>query len=226
MVVKDASAEALFPHQPQFQPPPRLPLVAAQPASMTGGEQASVANGDAQARRQLPYVLLRKAVRELHARHKSGNLGLLVCLSFASSLRQLDLDLHPGAHSQLAQCMSPARARRHGRHTWRETGTQAPHWKGAWTRTKPWRPAHHWTPRRPGCTGSRAGPRLWTRRKPRCTGRTRHPRPAHHWTRRMLSCTGSLALSLVRTHDFDDWIKPSLPALHVSDEFEYAAALF
>jgi hypothetical protein len=50
VVVKDASAEALFPHQPQFQPPPRLAPASAQPASADGAAQASAANGNTQVR--------------------------------------------------------------------------------------------------------------------------------------------------------------------------------
>ncbi len=58
--MKDASAEALFPHQPQFQPAPRLPLGAA------ATEEFDVVNTDMQVSRwQLATI-------DDHARHSQS----------------------------------------------------------------------------------------------------------------------------------------------------------
>ena len=49
VIVKDASAEALFPHQPQYQPAPQLPLGAAEmPGAAEATEQLDVADSGIQ----------------------------------------------------------------------------------------------------------------------------------------------------------------------------------
>ena len=56
VIVRDASAEALFPHQPQFQPEPRLPLGLDIPAGAAEARAtANVVNGNMQASK--PYRL-------------------------------------------------------------------------------------------------------------------------------------------------------------------------
>ena len=90
VIVAEASAEALFPDQPQFQPAPQLPLAAAlAPAADVATEDVAMADGNEQVRRSLSGCNVTRAgvlVRTCTEARSPGEGSLVeLCILLASS---------------------------------------------------------------------------------------------------------------------------------------------